>query len=187
MSLNILGFGPHLLIDTIAQLSDSREFITLVGTEIEASDAEIYQQLSSKIEEMKHNLNLDVNAQFLILTPQFGDRFSTIALSIPHAELYLLSGINVELLSLLKTHRDIQAMFNEGHILKAMPQKHEIETLKTPKPNLVAAKWLIYQLAEKLCEGGRNGILLHSQCLREEGEDSNIDTSMLETDFSQYL
>ena len=37
----------------------------------------------------------------VVLTPRFGDRFSTIALSIPHQSVYVVTGVNVEMLCCL--------------------------------------------------------------------------------------
>lgn len=180
MSVHIFIFGPTPFVNSLVRLSRSEDLLTQVGTEFEDGDAELYNLLNTSVETINAN-EQNKSSRFLILTPQFGDRYTTIALSVPIQELYVISGVNVQTLTLLHTHPTIVNMY----------QNKQIRALNTTAPDPIEAKkyppLAIEYLAEKLCENSKLSVIFHEQCLREEGEDSNIDASILETDFSQFL
>ena len=180
MSVHIFIFGPTPFVESLVRLSRSEDLLTQVGTNFEDSDAELYDQLNNFIEAVKSN-EQGKSDRFLILTPQFGDRYTTIALSIPITEIYVISGVNVQTLFLLHTHPAIVKMYKNRQIkAPSLAEQDLVEANKYPP-------MAIEHLAEKLCENSKFGIIFHEQFLREEGEESNIDASILETDFSQFL
>ena len=180
MSVHIFIFGPTPFVESLVRLSQSEDLLTQVGTDFEDSDADFYDQLNTFIEAVKSNEE-GRSCRFLILTPQFGDRYTTIALSIPIQELYVISGVNVQTLFLLHTHPSIVKMYQSRQIkAPSLAKQDPVEANKYPP-------LAIEYLAEKLCENSKLGVIFHEQYLREEGEESNIDASILETDFSQFL
>ena len=181
MSMHIFIFGPTPFVESLVHLSQSDQLLTQVGCNFEDSDAILYEQMHSAITSLKENQSAGKNFRVLILTPQFGDRYTTIALSIPIQELFVISGVNVQTLYLLHAHPDISEMYQKRQIIAPSAEEQDLIELNKYPPIAVE------RLAEKLCENSKLGILFHEQCLREEGEDSNIDASILETDFSQFL
>ena len=180
MSVHIFIFGPTPFVESLVRLSQSEDLLTQAGTKFEDSDAELYDQLNGLIKAINESQQGN-SFRFLVLTPQFGDRYTTIALSIPIQELHVISGVNVQTLFLLRSHPDIVKMYKNQKI--AMPSAKELDLVEANKYPPIAIEYL----AEKLCENSKLDIIYHEQCLREEGEDSNIDASILETDFSQFL
>ncbi len=182
MSVHIFIFGPTPFVSSLVSLSQSEQLLTQVGTNFEDDDAALYDALNTKIMASLGQEGEDNKDKFLVLTPLFGDRYTTIALSIPYDELFVISGVSVPTLSLLHSHPEIVNMYKTKQI-KSLDAHETINTIDTHKSPPLS----IERLAEKLCENSKLGILFHEQYLREDGEDSNIDASILETDFSQFL
>ena len=89
--IHIYLFGPHDFISSLLLMSDAGVYVSPVGVSIEDKDPALYQTLLDAV-----NKSGEIS---VILTPRFGDRFSTIALSMPKPEyVYVISGVNVEML-----------------------------------------------------------------------------------------
>lgn len=187
MSIYVFVFGPKSFVESLVSLSLTEDLVTQVGVSFDADDATLYNELL-------HTINSSVDdqpnggEQILILTPQMGGRYSTVALSIPRQEIYVISGVNVDMLSCLKMNEKLFNLYILGtiqapnHAVSEFKKQQAEDTLSEPK-----LRQAIYTIAEELCHHSQNGIILLNQFLREEGEDSNIDASILETDFSQIL
>ena len=89
--IHIYLFGPHDFISSLLVMSDAGMYVSPVGVSMEDEDPALYQTL---LDEVVKSGEISV-----ILTPRFGDRFSTIALSMPKPEhVHVVSGVNVEML-----------------------------------------------------------------------------------------
>ena len=187
MSIHILVFGPAPFVESLVTLSSTQDLVTRVGIEFEANDAAVYNELLGAINQFVDD-DPESTEQVLILTPQMGGLYSTVALSMPRKEVYVISGVNVDMLSSLCLNEQILNLYSLGiihtpHITVSETKKKQAESI-LGEPQIRNA---IYTLSEEICHQSRIGTLLLNQFLREEGEDSNIDASILETDFSQIL
>jgi mannose/fructose-specific phosphotransferase system component IIA len=187
LSIYVFVFGPKSFVESLVGLSLTEDLVTQVGVPFDADDATLYNELlhtiHSSVDDQQNG-----GEQILILTPQMGGRYSTVALSMPREEIYVISGINVDMLSSLKMNEKLFNLYTLG-IIKT--PNHAVSELKKQKVEDMLSesklRQAIYTLAEELCHHSQNGIILLNQLLREEGEDSNIDASILETDFSQII
>ena len=197
MDIHILVFGPTPLVDTLVTLSDSSKLVIRVGVESTASDPEVYDVLLLALVELIGE-ELDESPEpIMILCPEMGDRYSTIALSIPKKELYVMTGMNVSMLSALRYYppfqesnkekaTDYPSLNSDDEVTNEELTKNGI--LLGHRPTSIASSSLprnqIEVLSELLSRAGKDGVYALHYFLRDEGEDSNIDASILETDFS---
>ena len=187
MSIHVLVFGPTPFVESLISLSLTNDLVTQVGVEPDANDAQIYENLLAAID---HHVDDDPDSleQILILTPQMGGVYSTVALSMPRKEVYVISGVNVDMLSSLSLNEKVFNLYSLGiihtpHLTISETKRKQAESML----NELQVRNAIYTLSDELCHQSKYGILLLNNFLREEGEDSNIDASILETDFSQIL
>lgn len=256
--IQIYLFGPSPFVDSLLSLSDMHAYVKGVGVEMEDDDPKLYQTLLSSLEEVltssknrassrsstvSHNAEED---SVVVLTPRFGDRFSTIALSIPYDSLYVVAGVNVEMLCCLTklspplraqittlappdaptaqtvdpAHLSLDQM-SDDEDLKAgsVTPKHKrstgsnSSTSSTPSEDdssqsesvengtLISppsansdpeatgtshkrrSDWSVVTLCELLSVRGQDGIVFLNSRLRAEDDESNIDLSVLETEY----
>ena len=125
MSMHIFIFGPTPFVESLVHLSQSDQLLTQVGCDFEDSDAVLYEQMHSAIIGLKDKQSAEKNFRVLILTPQFGDRYTTIALSIPIQELFVISGVNVQTLYLLHAS-DISEMYQKRQIIAPSTEEEDL-------------------------------------------------------------
>lgn len=246
--IHIYLFGPHNFVEGLIALSDMQAYVTPVGVSLTESDPILYQTLLTALR--------DDPESFVILTPRFGDRFSTIALSMPRSHVYVISGVNVEMLcgisqvsqtirskiarvshalassapspsestdspnsaqnattrtsdeTLEEAREDvIELVSRSGGLETAHPdgQTQELKTHKSrdllPPPlsldvsdssqdnslsaseSSLNAEWSVVTLCELLSARAQDGVSFLNSLLRAEDDESNIDLSMLETEY----
>jgi hypothetical protein len=246
--IHIYLFGPTSFVDSLLTLSDMHSYVRGIRVEIEDDDPTLYQTLLLPVEELltsnkKRNhatsplRNQSPNHDaIVVLTPRFGDRFSTIALSIPYQELYVVAGVNVEMLcgiaelstplvdqiALLGATQDSlsgaqvdrdhdeasilesdeaaqesssQHSSNEGETssqsegresgtLISPPSDHTSEHETVVEAYPLRSDWSVVTLCEMLSVRGQDGVCFLNSLLRAEDEESNIDLSVLETEYN---
>lgn len=171
LSIYLFAFGPAPLVDSLIALSETAHLVGSVGVKHEDEDSVVYHQLAEHLRDIVQD---DYASPIMIFSPQLGDRFSTIALSIPKYHIHVISGMNVELLSALKYRSDLSAMI--AHRSKG----DEESPLSTNDESLD-----LDSIVDFITAQARRGLVILNAFLRDEGEESNIDASILETDISE--
>ena len=246
--IHIYLFGPTSFVDSLLTLSDMHAYVRGVRVEIKDDDPTLYQTLLLPVEELLtstkkrnhatsplHSQSPDHDA-IVVLTPRFGDRFSTIALSIPYQELYVVAGVNVEMLcgiaelstplidqialpratqdsssgskvdinhdetSVLESDAAAQESYSqdssdegetsshsegrESGTLISPPSDHTSEHEAVVEAYPLRSDWSVITLCEMLSVRGQDGVSFLNSLLRAEDDESNIDLSVLETEYN---
>ena len=184
MSPYLFAFGPAPFVNSVIALSETEDLVYAVGVEFTDDDPTLYSVLLSRItEELNHVKDTEV----LVLCPLLGDRFCTIALSIPDYQVFVISGVNVELLHSLKSQPGLIKISERQRPTNSSPSDATNHS-STPEKDQPNGDFLdLERLADRITVQARRGVVLLNSYLRDESDESNIDASILETDLSSLL
>lgn len=199
--IHLILFGPSAWNQALLALSQAQQFVHPLDVELDDTDATLYRCLLDHVIQLVPTETspsaIEASSakgstperfdQILILTPQMGDRFSTIALSIPRHAIYVVAGVNVEMLSSLRTlsptlKDHITLLQDSGGEAQAETQGED-KLNPSQRGELTRLDWAVVSLCESLSTKGRDGVTFLNGMLRDVDDESTLDLSMMETDF----
>ena len=155
--IHVILCMPQPFVDALMSSSDpqyqldSLPLPTVVSYTTDVEDREIYAQLQDIVNQYDKELD-----GILVIGEHFGSRGSTLSLSVTHANLNLVTGANLAMISPLRR------LYHEVNQLDLQPSD--------------GLSWI----AERLIQAGRDGICASQDYMRDLGEESLIDASILE-------
>ena len=153
--IHVILCMPQPFVDAFMSLSDPQDqsdplpLPTIVSYSTDEEDRDIYAQLQEIVRQYDPELD-----GVLVIGEHFGSRGSTLSLSVTHANVNLVAGANLAMISPLRQ------------------LYHEVNQL-----DLQPADGLLW-IAERLIKAGRDGICTSQDYIRDLGEESLIDASI---------
>ena len=184
-------FGPTDFNRALVQLCPaSDQWLRQVNVNVSDEDPTLYQAMyqaiieTSPTKEMIDSQEVFSSAdQIIIFTPQLGDRFSTIALSMPHPAIHVITGVNIGMLcSLSELSEALQRL-----IVKRTQDDEEVISLSRAYVDEgLREDWAAITLCELLSGRGQEGVIFLNGYLRDADDESALDLSMFEGDHGSF-